>query len=196
MRRLMTHSGQDSAQEAAELAWFLDLLRREGVRRYLEIGALYGDTFWEIANGLPIGARAVALDKPSAPWGKPGTEGYLARCVGDLRAFGRDCHLILGDSADPAIVDQASRLGPYDAVLIDGDHSFDGCWRDWLAYGPMARIVAFHDIAWERGRNWIGSRIEVPDLWAGLKGRYRTEEKIVRWGDCGIGVLFQEGGDT
>ena len=42
--------------------------------------------------------------------------------------------------------------GPYDLVFIDGDHSPAGVRADWQNYGPMARLVAFHDIDAEHGK--------------------------------------------
>ena len=35
---------------------------------------------------------------------------------------------------------------PFDLVLIDGDHSEEGCRRDFEAVREHARMVAFHDI--------------------------------------------------
>ncbi|MES2571282.1 MAG: class I SAM-dependent methyltransferase, partial [Verrucomicrobiota bacterium] len=35
----------------------------------------------------------------------------------------------------------------FDAVFIDGDHSFDWSWADYQNVGRRARICAFHDIA-------------------------------------------------
>lgn len=185
-----TRSGLKSAQQPAELEWLLDLFRQEKVRRYLEIGALYGDTFWEVATRLPENGRAVAIDLPAAGWGKSGARQHLERAVRDLRDTGRDARLILGDSTNEEIIRQAASYGPYDAVLIDGDHTLAGCWRDWQTYGPMARIVAFHDIAWVRPGPVKKNKIEVPAVWDRIKGKYRTKEMIVKPGDCGIGVVF------
>lgn len=35
----------------------------------------------------------------------------------------------------------------YDLVIIDGDHTYDAVKADYAAYGPLGRIVMFHDIA-------------------------------------------------
>lgn len=180
-----------AAQQPDELAWLIDLLRREGVTRYLEIGTLYGDTFRQVAEALPAGARCVAVDLPGVAWGKAGSLPRLKDHVAALRGQGRDARLILGDSGKADVIRQTRALGPYDAVLIDGDHSFAGCWRDWETYGSMARIVAFHDIAWRRGKAWRGQRIEVPAVWKRLKPAFRTAEMIAKPGNCGIGVVFR-----
>ena len=39
------------------------------------------------------------------------------------------------------------KRGPFDAILIDGDHSLAGVSKDWQLYGELAPLVAFHDIA-------------------------------------------------
>lgn len=178
-------------QKPEELAWLIDLLRREGVTRYLEIGALYGDTFRQVAEALPTRARCVAVDLPGAPWGRGGSLPRLKRHVAALREAGRDAHLLIGDSGAPNVTRMVARLGPYEAVLIDGDHSLSGCWRDWKTYGAMGRIVAFHDIAWRRGPKWTGRQIEVPAVWRRLKAEHSTSEIIAQPGDCGIGVVFR-----
>ena len=36
--------------------------------------------------------------------------------------------------------------GPFDLVLIDGDHSEEGCRRDFENLKHHARILVFHDI--------------------------------------------------
>ncbi len=39
------------------------------------------------------------------------------------------------------------RESHFDAVFIDGDHSFDWAWADYQNVGRRARLCAFHDIA-------------------------------------------------
>ena len=64
---------------------------------------------------------------------------------------------------------------------------------DWQNYGPLARIVAFHDIGWRREANWPGKRIAVPEVWNEIKAGYRFEEiKLCPTGkNNGIGVLWR-----
>ena len=40
----------------------------------------------------------------------------------------------------------AKIYAPLDVVLIDGDHTAHGVRADLANYGPMARLIAFHDI--------------------------------------------------
>jgi len=56
---------------------------------------------------------------------------------------------VVGNSHEQKAEDAASEFSPYDFVLIDGDHSSQGCRQDWLDYGPMCRkggLVLFHDV--------------------------------------------------
>ena len=67
---------------------------------------------------------------------------------------------------------------PYNIVFIDADHSYEAAPADWLNYGPLGKIVGFHDIIGEVG---------VRQLWAELKAAYQTEE--FAQSHMGIGVV-------
>lgn len=178
-------------QHEPEFVKFLDVVKREGVRSYLEIGCRYGGTLWSVANALPSGSKVVAVD---LPWGKRETEPHLIGCVNELRKLGYDASLFLTDSTDPQTVAAVSRLAPFDMVFIDANHTLPFVQKDWLNYGPLARIVVFHDIAWKRAPEWKGGyRIDVPEFWNEIKGNYRHEEiKLDPTGqDNGIGILWR-----
>jgi hypothetical protein len=36
--------------------------------------------------------------------------------------------------------------GPFDLVMIDGDHSEEACRRDFETVGDHSRLIAFHDV--------------------------------------------------
>lgn len=188
----MTRSGQKCAQLPGEIAWLAGILRDEGVRSLLEIGALYGDTLWTLSRALPPGARLVAVDLPGAGWGRTDAIFHLRDCIAALRAEGFDATLIEGDSRDEAVLAQVTALAPFDAALIDGDHTLEGVTADWRAYGPLARLVAFHDIDWRQERHRAASVIEVPILWRTLRERYPSAERIDDPGNCGIGVIWRD----
>jgi predicted O-methyltransferase YrrM len=177
------------AQYPDEAVWFEELLRREQVKSYLEIGSRHGGSLWRYGNALPHGSRLVAVDMPIGETLKP-----LKECVEQLKKLGYDVHLHVDDSRSTVVVDKVRKLGPFDIVLIDGDHSRAAIRKDWQNYGPMARMVAFHDIAWKRPADWSkGKRIDVPEVWEEIKGDYRHEEiRLDPTGqDNGIGVLWR-----
>lgn len=185
----------DAAQDPAEIAAFCDLLQREGVTSYLEVGSKFGGSLWRAANALPKGSRIVAVDLPGGTKAWKESEASLKACVLALIDAGYDARIIWGNSTDPKVIEQVRALGPFDAALIDADHRLPGVTRDFANYGPMARIVAFHDLAWRRAPEWVGTRIDVPEFWASIKGDYQRTEEIIlcpTGKNNGIGVLWRE----
>lgn len=186
-----TRSGRRASQRTDELEPFIDILRREGARSYLEIGARHGDTFHEIMLALPPGSRGVAVDLGGGAWGTPKSVPFLREAVKDLKDCGYDASLILGDSAATPTIQAVQALAPFDAVFIDGDHRYNAVRSDWLTYGRMGRIVAFHDIAGAGQRDTNGNRVEVPRLWAEIRRGHDVQELIGDGSLMGIGVVFR-----
>lgn len=179
------------AQYDYEIDEFIDILNDEGCLSYLEIGSQYGGSLWRVANSLPKGSRIVSVDLPNR--GDKITDRHLAECVTALCDLGYNAKVIFGNSSDKEIVSAALRDGPFDAVFIDGCHTLSGVTADWNNYGPHGRIVAFHDIAWDRPVRKGRKPIEVAKLWRSIKGDYRHRE-IVQTGveiEKGIGVLWR-----
>ena len=176
-------------QIEAEIAAFIGILTREGVLSYLEIGSKWGGSLWRVANALPKGSRVVSVD---LPWGKRETEPHLIACYQALKEKGYDAHLFLGDSTDETMVEAVRALGPFDAVFIDANHTEPYVRQDWANYGPMGKIVAFHDINWKPREQPSGKLpIDVPKVWNVLKTGFRFEEIIFDARDNGIGVLWR-----
>jgi predicted O-methyltransferase YrrM len=182
-------------QHPDELARFVELVRSEGVRSYLEIGSKFGGTFSAVTRTMPPGSRAVAVDLPSGTKHWAASRVALEACVSQLKKTGYDTHLIWGDSTDRDVIRQVAWLGPFDLILIDANHTMPYVQSDWDYYGLMGRMVAFHDIAWRRAPDWQGSyRIDVPAFWESIKTGYRHQEiKLDRTGeDNGIGILWRQ----
>jgi hypothetical protein len=190
---LKTFSGRNPSQDEFELRGFIDLLQRRGVTKYLEIGARHGDTFHEVAISLPVGSKVVAVDLPGGLWGTQKSRHCLERVIADLRARGYDASVIFGDSQTDATRRLIVGRGPFDAILIDGDHTLPGVTRDWDAYGPLAKTVAFHDIVGTGCAEKVhGSPVEVPILWDSIR---RSGESIIEFvapaSKMGIGVVLR-----
>lgn len=194
MGQIMSFSTAPMLQVEAEIDGFADILVAEGVRSYLEIGSKFGGSLRRVAERLPVGSRIVSVDLPKGTkaWRESTVE--LGCVIADLRTKGHDAHLIWGDSTAPAIIDQVRALGPFDGCFIDANHTAPYIEKDFANYGPMARIVAFHDIGWRRAPEWEGCRIDVPEFWARVKQDYRHQElKFCPTGkNNGIGVLWRE----
>jgi len=189
---LVTRSGRNASQNEAELTGFVDLLRAEGVKSYCEIGARHGDTFYDVMRSLPFGSRGVAVDLPGGLWGTWKSRAALDACITELKAHGYKVSAIYGDSQTDATRRLIVNRGPYDAVLIDGDHTLAGVTRDWHAYRDIAPLVAFHDIVGTgQAEKREGRPVEVPILWASLKAQFpRVREFVAPESRMGIGVVW------
>jgi methyltransferase family protein len=163
------------------------------VASYLEIGARHGDTFHAVMSSLPIGSTGVAVDWPGSVWGTD-SQACLEKACEDLRQQGYVIELIIGDSLGRDAVLSVQAQAPFDAIFIDGDHRYLGVLGDWLNYGKLGKIVAFHDID---GEGLIdkktGNQVEVPRLWQEIKPRFPHRELIGAQRGMGIGILFQDG---
>lgn len=181
-------------QVDAEIDALADVFRKEGVKSFLEIGSKFGGSLERLANAMPVGSRVVSVDLPRGTRAWPQSEAELKATVSRLRLKGYDTHLIWGDSTALDVIDQVRAFGPFDACFVDANHTRSFVERDFSNYGQMARIIAFHDIAWHRASDWKdGVRIDVPEFWARVKPYYRHEEfRFCPTGkNNGIGVLWR-----
>lgn len=172
----------------------IQLALANGCRSFLEVGARHGYNFDIIVRALPAGSKAVAIDYPGRRWGKLGSDEKLREIIYGLCEDGYDAHLIIGPSASHETVEQAVKLGPYDLVYIDADHTEKCVRKDFEIYGPMGRMVAFHDIAaipWD-GVKDTTEKMGVPIVWNELKQGRVTAELVHGKPMMGIGVLWNE----
>ena len=185
-------------QNPQELNSFVALLQKEKVGSYLEVGCKFGGSLWRVATSLPRGSRIVAVDLPHGDTSFKETLPHLEACVRDLKTRGYDAHLFVGDSTSPDIVEQVRALAPFDCCLIDANHTEPYVRKDWANYGPLARIVAFHDISWRRGTHTEHQiskyfPIQVPKVWDEIKQDYRHHEIKLdpTKQDNGFGILWR-----
>lgn len=189
---LKTLSGRRASQDEDELNGFIALLKSERVESYLEIGSREGDTFYDVVRTLPVGSHAVAVDLPGALWGKRTTGKQLYKAADALRLKGYVVTVILGNSTNEKVVEAIRSHGPFDAALIDGDHRYEGAQADWLHFGSMARLVAFHDIVGHGQAERVhGNKVEVPRLWSEIKAEHRCAEFITQGSSMGIGCVLR-----
>lgn len=171
------------SQKMCEFFPFVHLLGKLGCESYLEIGSRHGDSLLAIGSFMK---KAVAVDYPNGRWGVRRSDDTLRKRARKLNEIGCETHLLFGRSQSEEMVTAAKKLGPFDAIFIDGDHTYDAVRNDWELYSPMAtKCVAFHDI--------IGKPpVQVPALWNELKQKHRTIEFVEDWGPgpMGIGVVL------
>lgn len=133
-------------QDAEELKSLLALV--DGKTSLLEVGSSFGGTLKRMASVMRKGSIIVSVDLPI-----DGTQEYLnpqdslKDTCRKIALMGANVQLFIGNSHSQDVIDKVSDYGPFDFVFIDGDHSYDGMLADWHNYGPMGRVVGFHDIA-------------------------------------------------
>jgi len=193
MQWVYTKYERRALQDPIEMAAFVNLLKREKIASYLEVGSKFGGSLWQVAQILPKGAKVASIDLPHGDLSFKETLPSLQECVKRLRKEkGFDAHLFVGDSTDPEIIDKVRELGSFDACLIDANHTEPFVRSDWLHYGPLAKIVAFHDIGWvSDGRVTKKYPIHVPLVWSELKQQFRHVEIKKCPRDNGFGVLWR-----
>ena len=72
-----------------------------------------------------------------------------------------------------------------DLLFIDGDHSFEACYKDWKLYSPYLAqnaIVVFHDTGWAPGvqkvvRDYVAPMGEQLFALSNMQG-YKVTRKI------------------
>lgn len=180
-------------QEQGELSKLAGLLSAERLYSYLEIGARYGGSFETIMRALPVGSYGMAIDLPGGPFGDPDSAPILLAAAARLRRDGYGVDVVFADSQSSAAYGRASAAGPFDAVMIDGNHSYDGVRSDFEVFAPLGRMVVLHDVAAPADlRSSKGLPVEVPRFWQEIKGAYRHLEIIDPGSVMGIGVLWMD----
>ena len=179
-------------QNPGEIEQFIEIAR--GKSSYLEIGSNFGGSLWRVGSMLAPGAQIVSLDLPEQrhKWVLP-LHSLKFNCQ-RLADLGYKVQLVIGDSHVMLTQTMVRKYGPFEIGFIDGDHSYEGVKKDWEDYGPMCKIVGFHDIS--------GGTDGCVKFWNELKaeGKYRMLEfdaprHLVTTGDwlkLGIGVVFME----
>lgn len=172
-------------QDKWELDQVLNLLKTRKCSSLLEIGSSVGGSLARMAAVMPKGSQIVSVDLPidETPKYLNPLDSLKETCR-QISRLGATVNLFIGDSHSQKVVDAVSNLGPFDFIFIDGDHSYDGMKADWANYGPMGKIVAFHDIA--------GPLEDCRRAWAEIKAEgYATEEFVSPTRKYGIGVVYR-----
>ena len=187
-------NGHKLLQYPGELEQLTAIFRDNGVTSYLEIGCKFGGSLWFIGQSLPPGSLIVGIDLMQYP----DFENRLRLAAGSLT--GQNVKLFKGDSTNYNIVRDVAKLAPFDACMIDGNHTLPYVSKDWENYGPLCRLVAFHDINFHRSPEELSQMqqlqkgvlaIDVPKFWNEVKTGYRHTEIKLDKQDNGIGVLWR-----
>jgi predicted O-methyltransferase YrrM len=183
-------NGHKMLQYPGELEELILIFNNNAVKSYLEIGCKFGGSLWLVGRSLPKGSHIVAVDLMQ----DINIATRLQDVCADLSKSGYKVHLLRGDSTHPDMIRNVAKLGPFDACLIDGNHTLPYVKQDWENYGPMCKLVAFHDINYSRPsdhKNYKKYPIDVPAFWNGIKNDYRHLEIRKDKQDNGIGLLWR-----
>lgn len=179
----------DNPQNAFELEQMLKIVWQ--CDKVLEIGSNFGGTLKRMASGMKRGSTLVSVDLPcdDTPKFLNPLETLKENCR-KIGLMGGNVQLFIGDSHAPLVIDAVNKLGPFDFVFIDGDHTYEGMKADWENYGPMGKIVGFHDIGGGiEGCKKCWEEIKADSEAKGLKVEefHGPEERRF-----GIGIVYRE----
>ena len=167
-------------QNQQEFYWLMAKVGK--ISSVLEIGSREGGALRMMVPFLAPGARVCSIDigerHPEWQNGRE-TVSYLKTTIEELREQGFDAQVFIGNSQMLNAVTWATERGPFDLVIIDGDHSELGVERDWNRYGKLGAIVAFHDITLPT----------IAPLWAEIKASGVSAEEMIAIDGTGIGLV-------
>jgi hypothetical protein len=173
----------ECAQDPAELAQLLELVR--GKSSLLEVGSCFGGSLKRMASVLAPRSLVVSVDAPLDDTPKAFNPLLsLKDACRKISWMGHNVELFVGDSHSAQTVAGVAKYAPFDFGFIDGDHSYEGVKADWANYGPMCKVVGFHDIA--------GPVEGCVRFWNELKGYYKTQEFITPGKGFGIGIVYRD----
>ncbi len=181
-------------QNESEFKGLLDLLSRHAPLVGAEIGTCRCGSLFMLSHYLPTLKKMIAVD-------------MIFRQSTKYRHYQRkDQNVIFIEGVSTSRFTQKTMAGvlqekELDFLFIDGDHSFDGCLRDFLLYSKYVRengFIIFHDIVEDmttrhRSPVPLSKSIagDVHRVWNILKNRYQHYEFIdtPNQDGRGIGVL-------
>lgn len=92
--------------------------------------------------------------------------------------------LITGDSTSERVIDLVNKMGPYDLIFIDANHTYEFVKKDFENYNPFLEkggAIGFHDID---NPDWMGTN----KFWKELEasGKYNMQTFV----ECGYRLQY------
>jgi predicted O-methyltransferase YrrM len=137
-------------QHVDELTEFARMLRARPPRAVLEIGTAQGGMFWLLCQVSTSDATLVSLDLPPEDRHSGGLG--ISIDLQRMKQPDQTVHAVRGNSHDAQTRERVEALlggRALDLIFIDGDHTYDGVYRDYEMYRSLVRpggLIAFHDI--------------------------------------------------
>ena len=171
-----------TVQKEDELLWAIGEMLNHDVKTLLVIGSYHGGVEYHVARKYTEAGQSIHLTSID-----PMECRERCETANKIRALKQASLFLHGASTDPAIRDKLEAA--YDAVFIDGDHSYMGAKRDAaLALRLAKKMILLHDIVdsdWHRQQGCY-----VAHVWDDLKATHahHDERGGVDW--AGIGILY------
>lgn len=161
-------------------------------KRVLEIGTARGGTLFLFCQNAAPDASLVSIDLPHGINGG-GYPEWKSSIYKSFAQPGQTVTLLRGNSHDAAMKEELlRRMGPepFDLIMIDADHRYEGVKRDFELYAPLVApdgVIVLHDVL----PNHFDPEIRVDRFWNEIKAIYDTEEIVEdpEQGCMGIGLV-------
>jgi radical SAM superfamily enzyme YgiQ (UPF0313 family)/predicted O-methyltransferase YrrM len=119
----------------------------------MEIGSFVGASSCFIAAGLNKDSKLICIDTWENDAMSEGMRGTFKEFCENTEKYNNKIIRIKGFSHE-AVEGVKKITNKVDFLFIDGDHSYDGCKKDWDLYSSMVKkggVVVFHDCGWADG---------------------------------------------
>ena len=177
-------------QVPSEIIDFSKFYKELNCKNVLEIGSLYGGTFYVLCKLSKLAGKKISIDYPA--YDNQEESMRQRKTQEKMKTFADDVHIIQGDSHNLSTIEALKNIlngEELDFIFIDGDHTYEGVKKDFEMYIPFLKdggYVAFHDIndtEFHRGLN-----CHVAKFWNELKD-YKKIEFNSHSMYMGIGVV-------
>jgi cephalosporin hydroxylase len=137
---------------------------------FIEIGSNKGGTFYILSSLIP--GKKISIDYCDGNFGGVGQSASVERNKKLSEKF-PDTHFIEGDSHNYSTVAKLKEIlgdKKVSVLFIDGDHTFEGCYKDLIIYRQFLRqngFILFHDIKKTDYHTSVNCRVDL--VWNEVK---------------------------